>query len=233
MGSRRTAPSGLAVDVLNEAARRRGIRLTWVPLHDVPLDAALEKRMVQLWPLVAATADRNARFYVSEPWLENSYILVSLREHPVRNADEAAGKVVAQARLRFTTIIADKYLPRSRKLVRVFREQAIQSLCGGAAQAAIVESRVMDTFLLVRPAGCESASFHMAALPGATSPLAIAAVPEIAASARALRDEISHLTADGFLGRKLDEWSPFSAEGTRSIWAEQEAKNRAGSIGPA
>src|SRR5205807_4235083 len=42
----------------------------------------------------------------------------------------------------------------------------------------------------------------------------------------ALRDEIRILAQDGFLSAKLDEWSPFSAEGTRSVWAEQEAVKR-------
>src|ERR1700676_4733854 len=43
---------GLAIDVLNEAARRRGIRLIWMPLKDIPLDTALATHMVDLWPLV-------------------------------------------------------------------------------------------------------------------------------------------------------------------------------------
>src|SRR5207253_1896850 len=112
---------GLAVDVLNEAARRRNIHLTWVPLHDIPLDSALQNRLVQLWPLVGATADRRAKFYMSEPWLESEYVLVSLRGQPIRNAAEAAGKIVAHARLKFTQIIVDRYLSRSKEVVRLYR----------------------------------------------------------------------------------------------------------------
>jgi diguanylate cyclase (GGDEF)-like protein/PAS domain S-box-containing protein len=217
---------GLAVDVLNEAARRRGIRLIWIPLHDTPVDTALEKRTVQLWPLVGYTAEREAKFYLSRPWLENNYLLLSLQEHPIRNPHDAAGKVVAHARLRFTKKIADQYLSQSKKLIRVFRAEAVQSVCRGEAAAALMENRVLDAMLLNRPEGCETASFHIASLPGSAGPLHLAAVPEARGAATALRAEIANLTSDGFLSSKLDEWSPFSAPGTRSVWAEEDANKR-------
>ncbi|MDP9169401.1 MAG: transporter substrate-binding domain-containing protein, partial [Acidobacteriota bacterium] len=112
---------GLAVDVLDEAARRRNIHLIWTPLHDIPLDDALAKRLVQLWPLVGSTPERRAHFYLSKPWLESDYILASLRAHPIRTPADAAGLAVAQARLKFTTIIARQYLARSKMIVRTFR----------------------------------------------------------------------------------------------------------------
>jgi diguanylate cyclase (GGDEF)-like protein/PAS domain S-box-containing protein len=217
---------GLAVDVLNEAARRRGIELIWVPTRDIPIDKALGQRLVQMWPLVGTTKDRTKMFYMSRPWLESDYILVSTRQAPIRTAGEAAGKAVARARLKFTQIIADKYLARSTQIVRLSRSEAIQSVCRGEATATLVESRVLDAILLDRPEGCEQTHFHISTLPGATSPLSIAAVPEVREAAEALREGIAELTTDGFLSAKLDEWSPFSAEGTRSIWAQQQATER-------
>jgi diguanylate cyclase (GGDEF)-like protein/PAS domain S-box-containing protein len=217
---------GLAVDVLNEAARRRNIRLIWTPLHDTPIDDALSRRIVQLWPLVGPTPERKNHFFLSKPWLESDYILVSLGEHPIFTPAEAAGQVVAHARLRSTTAIAQHYLSKSRLLVKPFRADALQSLCNGEAVATLVETRVLDAILLARPAGCETADFHIATIQGATSPLSIAAVPEISAAAAALRDEITTLTKNGFLSARLDQWSPFSAEGTRSVWAGEEAEQR-------
>lgn len=40
--------SGLAVDILNEAARRKNIRLEWHPSQDIPLDQMLSSRRVQM-----------------------------------------------------------------------------------------------------------------------------------------------------------------------------------------
>jgi diguanylate cyclase (GGDEF)-like protein/PAS domain S-box-containing protein len=217
---------GLAIDVLNEAARRRGIHLVWKPLHDIPLDDALKNGIVDMWPLVGTTAERKSRFFLSKPWLESEYVLASLRENPVRNPNEAAGKVVAHARLKFTGIVAQHYLARSQILVKHLRSDAIQSVCTGEAAAVLVESHMLDAIMLTRPPGCETANFQVSSLAGATTPLSIMAVPAFRDAAKALRDEITVLSRDGYLSGRLDEWSPFSAQGTRSIWAEEQARER-------
>jgi diguanylate cyclase (GGDEF)-like protein/PAS domain S-box-containing protein len=217
---------GLAVDVLNEAARRRGIHLIWKPLHDIPIDDVLKAGLVDMWPLLGATAVRRASFFISEPWLETQYVLASLREDPVRNPAEAAGKVVAHARLKFTAAVAGQYLQRSRIIVKHLRSEAIQAVCRGEASATLVESHVLDAILLSRPAGCETANFLVSSLVGAMTPLSIVAVPAAGPAATALREEITVLSRNGYLSGKLDEWSPFSAQGTRSIWAEEQANER-------
>ena len=42
-------PAGLAVDVMQEAARRKGIRLQFVELN-MPVDDAFRQGLVDLWP---------------------------------------------------------------------------------------------------------------------------------------------------------------------------------------
>ncbi len=133
---------------------------------------------------------------------------------------------MAHARLRMMSIVAQKFLSRSRLLVKLRRTDAIQAVCAGEARGAIVEGRVLDSLLLSRPPGCETARFNISALTGATTPLGIIAVPERKAVANELSSGLSELVADAYLARKLDEWSPFSAEGARSVWAQQEANAR-------
>ena len=217
---------GLAVDVLNEAARRRGIHLIWKPFHDVSIDEVLKTGIVDMWPLLGITAARKGRFFLSDPWLETQYVLASLREDPVRNPEEAAGKVVTHARLTFTGIVAGQYLQRSRIVVTPLRSEAIQAVCRGQASATLVESHVLDAILLSRPPGCETANFEVSGLAGAMTPLSIVAVPSAGPAAKALRDEITILSRNGYLSGKLDQWSPFSAQGTRSIWAKEQANER-------
>src|SRR5579871_4349635 len=66
--------SGLTVDVLNEAARRRGIQLQWIP-QNVPngLDATVGSGAVDLWPNAARTPARLAKFYVTSEWLNGPF----------------------------------------------------------------------------------------------------------------------------------------------------------------
>jgi diguanylate cyclase (GGDEF)-like protein/PAS domain S-box-containing protein len=218
--------TGLAVDVLNEAARRREIRLEWVPIRDMPLDDALGKRAVDMWPLVGPSKLRLSKFFLSQPWLESSYVLVSLGTNPIRNAADAAGKVVVHARLRTTTAIAKQYLPRSTLLVRHFREEAVEAMCAGDAVAAVIESQVLDAILLKRPESCRGEALKISSLAGAKADLSIITVPEARQAGEALREEISVLALDGFLSAKLDEWAPFSAQGMRSLWARETAEQR-------
>ncbi len=218
--------TGLAVDVLNEAARRRAIRLEWVPIVDMPLDDALEKRRVDIWPLVGPSQLRYSKFYLSQPWLESNYVLVSPSTFPIRNAAEAAGKTVAHARLRTTSRVAKQYLPQSSILVRWYREDAVEAMCEGEAVAALIESQVLDAILLKRPDACRGQTLKVASLAGATSNLSVMTVPEARAAGAALRTEISGMVHDGFLSAKLDEWSPFSAQGMRSLWALEAEEQR-------
>jgi ABC-type amino acid transport substrate-binding protein len=44
-------PTGFAVELVREAAKRRGIRLRWV-LHPESSEAALRSKAVDLWPMM-------------------------------------------------------------------------------------------------------------------------------------------------------------------------------------
>jgi hypothetical protein len=69
-------PAGNAVDLLNEAARRSGIKLEWIYSPE-GTDVALESGQVDLWPLLADLPERKGRLYVSDPWTMTEYGIVS------------------------------------------------------------------------------------------------------------------------------------------------------------
>ena len=217
---------GLAVDIFNEAARRAKLQIQWKPLQDIPLEDALDHGIVDAWPLVGSTPERRKKYFLSKPWLESEYVLASKSEHPVRNSAEAAGKMIAHARLKFTGLVARQFLPNSNFNIKIFRSQAIQALCRDEASAVLVENHVLDAILLTRPEGCEGVNFHVTSLNGASTPLSIAATPRARAAAQKIREQIAAMSKDGYVSAKLDEWSPFSAQGTRSIWAEEAANER-------
>jgi diguanylate cyclase (GGDEF)-like protein len=217
---------GLAVEVLSEAARRSNIRIRWVPLTNFPLDKALASRTVQMWPAVGATPDRKAKYYLSEPWITSEYVLVSRGEKPVRRAVDAVGLKVAFADLRLTATIANRYLSRSQFVILPSRTKAVQEMCAGRADAAVIESRMIEPLLLHRPPGCIDVPLNIAHLPGADIGLCIAAVPEVAGLASQLRSEISKMVVNGEFETIVENWSPFSAEIARSIGVERSTAVR-------
>lgn len=217
---------GFAVDVLNEAARRRNIHLRWVPVEDMLPDDALASRAIQMWPLAGATPERKAQFFLSEPWLESDYVLVSLRHKPVRNIQEAAGLKIAHARFLLTTMLARSFLPKSELVSMDRRVRAVQAMCQGQVDAAMIESRILDAMLLERPDSCGDIALNISRIPDAVTPLSIMAVPEMAALASELRSEIGKMAFDGKFVAAVNQWIPFSAEGERAIWSERAAVAR-------
>ena len=209
---------GLAVDVLNEAARRRGIRLQWVPLR-IQLDEAFKRNLVDLWPAVTPTPDRTAHFYLTTPWLKNNYCLLSRREEAISGPNSLRGRTVAFRESTFINQIARRVLKESQLAFKQTREQAVEAVCRGEASAALVETRYLDSFLLQRPAICRNADFRIDVLKQFTGDLSIMSTAAAAPVADALRAEISHLALDGSLSDSLERWSAFGAVEARSIYA--------------
>src|SRR5439155_5003201 len=88
-------PQGAVVDILNEAARRRGVKLDWVYSPEAA-DAALESGHVDLWPNLGDIPERRKRIYVTLGWTMVKYGLVSRNDHPVFWSRKSAGLTIAR-----------------------------------------------------------------------------------------------------------------------------------------
>ncbi len=212
---------GLSVDLLSEAARRRGITLVFVPIRGLLPDEALRAGVVDLWPASAVTEERRRWLHITEPWLRNRYALVFLAE-----TREEIPRVIAQKRSPITAQLLAKQFPQARLLDKGERWDALQAVCRGEAKAAFMEMRYLDSALLDRPPGCETARFRVQLVRGAKMELAILAQPPFAGVADALRAEIGHLASEGRMAASLDRWSPFSSSETQSMYALREAERR-------
>ena len=63
-------PAGLAVDILNEAARRTGIRLQWV-FGARSSEMELRSGGVDLWPIMTIREERRPYLYFTDPYRES------------------------------------------------------------------------------------------------------------------------------------------------------------------
>src|SRR5579863_5311164 len=59
-------PTGPAVELIQEAANRKNIRLEWVFSPQGP-EAALESQALDLWPIVGDLPERRPKMYISAP----------------------------------------------------------------------------------------------------------------------------------------------------------------------
>ena len=66
---------GIAVETINEAAKRAGVSLQWVETG-TSSEEAFRRGLVDLWPLMADLPDRRKLVHISKPWLHTNHTLV-------------------------------------------------------------------------------------------------------------------------------------------------------------
>ncbi len=209
---------GLFVDVINAAARRAGLHIRWTAVN-VPYDQALDRGMVDMWPGMMVTASRQARYHLSVPWLETSSFLIRLQD--------ASGppKRVASLPRPALTGLGKKFFPSATIVPVQKREEILQAVCSRAADGGWDDTRGLNSVLLDRPKGCESAALAVARIPG-TRRLAITSLRNSAWAADRLRQEISRMVADRTLTTILDKWEVLSAEDSDRVFALDAANRR-------
>jgi len=74
-------PTGIAIDLVKQAARRRGIALQWV-FWNQSSEAALVSKSVDLWPLITITPSRLKVLHISRPYVQNEHCLLVRDDTP-------------------------------------------------------------------------------------------------------------------------------------------------------
>ena len=204
--------------LLNEAAKRRGIRLEWVLVQGTSPDTALMKNLVDIWPAVAPSAEREKLYHLTKPWMAASFALVSRKKSAVTGPADITGKEVAITGFPVATKLANHYLPYSILRKGVSRLDVLRSVCRGSVAAGFDEASYLSMQLLDRPSECFGVPLHVQLVNGATSPVSIAARRTAAAAADELRSTLDDMASDGTMTAALDRWASFSANETRSIF---------------
>lgn len=187
--------TGFAVDLINAAAQRRGIRLQWVAIEQGP-DFAFSKHRVDLWPLLTVTEERKRKIHFTDPVVASGFALVSLRAAPLTALDQLHGRKVVTLDIPSLRSLLSDLLPHTQLRYLVDWNAAVVSVCLGESAAAVIGRRSMTQVLLDRPAACNNLPLTAAPLP-IEQTLAIGALPEAAVVADLLRDEIVTLAESG------------------------------------
>ena len=219
-------PGGLAVALLGEAAKRRGIRLDWVALPGANPDTVLEAGTVDMWPAVAITETRQKLYHLTKPWLTASFALVSRKEAFTPGPADVVGKRVAFTGFPLATRIARQHFPESILVAAKPRADVLRSVCLGTVAAGFDEASYLNMLLLDRPLECANIGLRVQLVNGASTPVSIAARNDAAAAADELRSTLDELLADGTMTNALDRWASFSANETRSIFELRASQER-------
>jgi signal transduction histidine kinase/ActR/RegA family two-component response regulator len=216
---------GLVPIVLNEAARRRGILLEWVPERN-SAENLLRSRKVDIWALARNSSDFTREFRCTRPWLRNGFFLLSVGDRPIPPGDQLPGKRLSLVNGPLTKARASQFFPQARYRITNTREEAARMLCRGEVDAALVETRLLQSLLLKRFSPCELLPLQVTRLRGGETELGIGATQATLPIANELRDAIDDLRADGFVARALDIWCPLLTNEAERLFEEQDTRHR-------
>jgi signal transduction histidine kinase/FixJ family two-component response regulator len=220
-------PSGSAIDVVREAARRAGIILQWTLVPGGP-DAVLTSGKVDLWPVVGALKERRKFFYVSEPFQETSYWMVSLKARGRRFEDMAGRTLGYQAGL--TARIARRYFPRSRMVAVPNRLAVMRSLCKEEFDAGVLQGSPIDQYSDWNNSVCDQ-ELSFFPLPEGKVVSGIGAArknPGAVEAADRIRAAIGEMSRDGALAEIQFRWyhNPFNESSTLEAIERSRVENR-------
>lgn len=218
-------PIGLAVELINEAARRRHIALEWIPT-DIQSDRAMSSGFVDLWPVVGVSEQRRRMFHLTEPWFFNTFCVIEKQHGTDRMRGNLVNKKVAYTGFPLATLIAQRVLPGAQLVSMEYRAAVLEAVCSGAAAAGFEEASYTSILMLNRPPVCRDVALKINMVEGAVANGAIASTRAAAPVADALREELSKLAVDGTMVKSLERLSSFSANETRSILAMQATEQR-------
>ena len=154
--------SGLAVETVNEAAKRAGIKLEWVETG-TSSDEAFRKGLVDLWPLMVDFPDRRKHVHFARPWMHSSNVLLVRDGSP--NPDRRFKGSIAVFKMPLHVRLAREQFPEAHIVEVPDVEDIIKQVCKGA-DAGFLEARVAMTLLREKFQECPSMTLRVQTIPG-------------------------------------------------------------------
>ena len=222
----KTPYEGLLIEVIGQAAVRRNITIQWIPLRNTTPEEALDREVVDVWPALGVTAERQARFHLTKPWMQNAFSLVSLSKNNLPLGSGLVQRSVAHVRSPLATALAKQFLPDVRLDRLNSNLEVLQAVCTGKFDSGFLESPSLDALLLKRPIGCEGSQLSVRFVNGASSFVGIASIKTAADGAEELRKGISDLAEDGALTEIMDRWSSNSSSVIRFFLSLQQSEKQ-------
>jgi PAS domain S-box-containing protein len=196
------SPAGLAVDLVNDAARRRGIRLRWVWTPGSS-ETALKKGDVDLWPLITITPqrEREKAIHISKPYLQHDHSLLVLARSPYRNLADLASASISYPSMPINEQFLHQVLPGAHINAAGSNREVIEDMCTGNTEAAFLDEFTAGAVLL-SGLPCSQA-LHVIALPALRSKLGVGSTLAASAVADEIRRGIDSSVLEGDLARIL------------------------------
>ncbi len=210
-------PSGLAVSLMSEAARRTHLKLQWVE------GTGFDQSRMDLWVLMTVRADRAAVMYFTEPYLQAESSFLVRADSPVQDVSELKNARISYRGLQIVRDILVQLEPNARLVHASDTAGAIACLANGQCDAAFVDQHAIMSALL--QSGLRT-PLRMLPTRYERRPLALASTFPLAPVADELRRGIQQMTDDNSSTLLTEQWTLFFDPATAVIGevAHQQAQ---------
>jgi diguanylate cyclase (GGDEF)-like protein len=217
-------PVGFAAEMLTQAARRAKIDIRWVEIKG-SADQAFSEGKADLYPLMTVTPERESRFYMSAPWWENQFALISTRGREIRDAAGAGEKVIATRTGVIQTLSLQLY-PGARFVEMATLQEMEEALCDRGIDGFFSDTRLLQAQLLERTTGCAGQPLYAVSVPGSRLFLGTGSTKAAASINDRIFREIAKLALDGTLSRSAASFGIFAPYDTARLKRVVDAERR-------
>lgn len=216
---------GGGYDAYEEAARRAGIQLVWVRIKGERADAVLESGRTDGVAIAVKTPERTKRFYFTEPWYEDNFVLISKADTPIE--EHQKGIILHRGSFGSETVMKRAFSNANTKVVP-YPEDLVDAYCSGKGDHLVMEFQALHSALLRSPVACAGKPMEAHPVEGSTIEAGLMASHEMAPVAKRLREALGEMIEDGEYARILGEWShrPRYDEQLRRTLAESRFQER-------
>jgi signal transduction histidine kinase/CheY-like chemotaxis protein len=222
------SPAGAVIDIIREAARRRGIKLMWVHSY-VGAERSLSTGETDLWPIFSDLPYRKSRFFVSRPYAFVRFWLVVDRDGLLTNSAQMKGHTVAIKYPGMMELAAAWFWPGAQVQRRPETIDVFHAICAGDAEGALVAERVEQRIVEDKTGPCSGRAFRYLPIPDGNGNAGVATArvnSDAVWAARALREEISEMARDGTMAGTYFRWFHQSNNDALTIDLMEESKQR-------
>jgi PAS domain S-box-containing protein len=217
-------PTGLAIELVRDAAHRHGIRLEWI-LQPGSSEGALRNRKVDLWPLLTITPERKRVLHISDPYMQHENCFLVRAGSRYLQAQDLAGAAISCNSLPINEHLIRAICPSAQVRAKPSLRDAIEDVCEQRTDAAFMDE---FTGLAVLFGGmpCPGRPLRLVSHPTMRTTLGVGSTPEAAAVADRIREGIGAASQDGELTRILTRWGYLSPRNIDSMTSLLNAKQR-------
>jgi signal transduction histidine kinase len=202
-------PTGLAVELVDEASKRRGIHLQW-QLEPESSESALKAKKVDLWPMMTIRPERRGVVYITDPYREDPVCFVVRSGSTATRLEDLRDSTIAYDGEPLDVRILHTRLPNARLLAFDSPEERLEAVCQQRVDAAhFDEYTAIST--LSEGISCGGQKLRLIQVPELNGLLGVGSTFEAQPAADAIRSAIGSMAADGTLARIASRWGSFAS----------------------